>query len=246
MYEQALRDRIAFSGEDHRESIVLRSNLATLHMDTGDFAGAEPPLRDAFNSSTRLRGPENPTTLVLQHNLAYAVENLGRTDDALALWRDLVEKRERILGVDHAYTLVSMSNYGSLLARSGNTEEGERYAKLVLERRTRTIGERHMDTVIAMGNLANVYMNSARPQLAEPYIRRAVELSQPDQNIVPEKHWLRFAYACNLGRCLWLEGRRAEGEPMIQQAIADLTQRVGPDHPQTKIAVNHLAKLKGG
>ncbi|HYE62175.1 MAG TPA: serine/threonine-protein kinase [Phycisphaerales bacterium] len=244
LYEQVLADRTRVSGKDHRETIVVLSNLATLHMDQGHFADAEKPLREAYESSVKVRGPDHPTTLTLQHNLAFAVENLGRTDDALILWREIVERRGRALGADHAHTLVSMSNLGSLLSRSGQGEEGERYMKQVLERRTATLGERHMDTIITMGNLANVYMNSGRPALAEPWLRKAVELAQPEQNIVPEKHWLRFAYMGNLGRCLWMQGRKDEGAPLLNTAIAELTARVGADHPQTKNAKNNLAKLQ--
>ncbi len=239
-YNAVLAERTKLSGPDHAETIVVLSNLATLHMDKGEFEAAGQSLRAAYESSVRLRGPDHPMTLMVEHNLAYAIENMNHYDDALPLWRDVVERRERTLGEDSSYTLVSLSNLGSLLTRMGNYEEGEQMAREVLVRRTRKFGEQNMDTVIAMGNLANVFINSKRPELAEPYLRRAVGLSA-DPGVVPEKHWLHAAYSSLLGRCLTMQGKLDEAEPLLRQAVDVLRIKAGPAHRQTVTAETNLA-----
>ena len=45
----------------------------------------------------------------------------------------------------------------------------------------------------------------------------------------------------NLANCLTAQGKTAEAEPMIRQALAAYTRVLGTDHPDTIMIVNNLA-----
>jgi tetratricopeptide (TPR) repeat protein/tRNA A-37 threonylcarbamoyl transferase component Bud32 len=233
MYELALAGRIVVDGPDKAGTRVVRGNLAKLMLDRGRFANAEAVIRAELESYTRLYGPDHPDTLTAENNLAFAVENQKRYDEALPLWRDVVARRERVLGPDHRHTLISLSNLAALLDRTGHTEEAESMARTALERRERTLGDKHIDTIIAINNLGQQLLNHGHPDQAEPFFRRAMALSEGDQGVLPEGHWIHAVFQSNLANCLDKEGKRDEAEPLASAALATLTATLGTEHPNT-------------
>ncbi len=71
----------------------------------GRVEEAEKLLRESFESSRQVQGPEHPSTLFIMNGLGALNIKLGRLDDADALLAPCIEAHRRLVGPNHADTL---------------------------------------------------------------------------------------------------------------------------------------------
>ena len=109
--EAALALAEAELGPEHRNTLTMVNNLASLYKNLGRYSDAEPLYRRALEARERVLGPEHPDTLTSVNNLAFLYSNQGRYSDAEPLYQRALEASERVLGPDHPNTLTSLSNY---------------------------------------------------------------------------------------------------------------------------------------
>ena len=98
--------------------------------------------------------------------------------------------------------------------------------------------------MVSINNLGLQLLNHKRFDEAEPLFRRAVDLSSPEKGVLAKGHWVHAVFQSNLANCLAQEGKRAEAEPLINEALAALIASVGEDHPNTKKAKAVLERVQ--
>jgi len=114
-YRQALESAVKVDGEEHQNTQIYMSNLATVLLARGKYEEAEEMKRRALEVWQRTLGVEHPTTLGGMVNLAALLEASGDLNACEELNYRAHRGLVRVLGIDHPDTLSSLLNLGGIL-----------------------------------------------------------------------------------------------------------------------------------
>ena len=104
----------------------------------------------------------------------------------------------------------------------------------------RALGDEHTDTILAAGNLGDLETSRGRYADAEALLLRAVEAVR---RTLPREHVYTGLTLRKYGRLLTSTRRFVESEKALLEAEKILSASAGPDHAQTKAAVQNLVEL---
>ena len=102
LYQQSLGLDARLDGSPGRH--LYLNNLAAAHEDRGDFATAEPVLRESLALREQRFGRDHPRSLRARLNLARLWLRLQRPQEAQALAQEVLEGYRQSLGADHRHT----------------------------------------------------------------------------------------------------------------------------------------------
>jgi hypothetical protein len=77
LYEQTLAGMRRVLGEDHRNTLVARNNLAFIYHMTGNLPRAITAYEEALTGMRRVLGADHPDTLAVEQNLRTAHRQAG-------------------------------------------------------------------------------------------------------------------------------------------------------------------------
>ncbi|MFC4035191.1 tetratricopeptide repeat protein [Streptomyces polygonati] len=97
-------------GDDHLDTLLARSYLASWRGEAGDAAGAVATYTELLAHRERLLGPDHRDTLTTRNNLASWRGEAGDAAGAATAFAELLTDRERILGPDHPNTVRTRNN----------------------------------------------------------------------------------------------------------------------------------------
>jgi tetratricopeptide (TPR) repeat protein len=112
--EQTLAGYRRVLGDDHPDTLLSMSNLATSRRALGDLQGAHDLHEQTLAANRRVLGDDHPDTLTSMNNLAETRLALGDLQGAHDLHEQTLTARRRVLGDDHPNTLTSMNNLAEL------------------------------------------------------------------------------------------------------------------------------------
>jgi tetratricopeptide (TPR) repeat protein len=101
-YRAVLKVRHRVLGDEHPDTLRLRSILADILRFRGEWAEAESECRMALSRQRRVLGEEHPDTLRSQINLASVLRNRSRSAEAETEYRAALEAQRRLLGDEHS------------------------------------------------------------------------------------------------------------------------------------------------
>ena len=236
--ELVLTDYERVLGEDHPDTLTLRSNLASAYQDAGRLAEAIPLMERTLTDRERVLGEDHPRTLTSRNNLAHAYQDAGRLAEAIPLMERTLTDRERVLGDDHPDTLGSRNNLASAYQATGRLAEAIALYERTLTDRERVLGEDHPDTLTSRNNLAHAYQ--AAGWLAEviPLYERTLT---GNERMLGEDHPRTLGSRNNLAHAYQAAGRLAEAIPLMQRTLTDRERVLGEDHPDTLGSRTNLA-----
>jgi len=172
----------------------LRNNLGLLLIDRGDYATAEPLLRDSLAGMRQVLGEEHPLIAAALGNFASLLQRRGRCAEAQALLEQAYALRLKLLGPDNGLTAVARGNLGYGQFCLGHYAEAEQTLAAALEIERKALGEDNIYTLA-------IFRNQAALQFVEGHLREAAEL-----------------YRQTLRRA----GAKADTHPLLVQARAHL------------------------
>ena len=166
------------------------NNLASLYMDQGKFAKAEPLLVKTLEVSRRVLGEEHPDTLessACENNLAESLMSSGsdrgncdRSDPDLysrSVAR-LRGRRSSSLGPDHPDTLNTMANLGVNYRDAGRLPEGTALLEQAWAKARKQPGPLVDDLAWIPRALGEAYDQAGQFAKAEPLYREALEAAR--------------------------------------------------------------------
>ncbi|MBU0637753.1 MAG: serine/threonine-protein kinase [Planctomycetes bacterium] len=215
----------------------LQNTIGTVYVGLGLFAEAEPHLRAALDTRTRLLGDEHPDTLVTVVNLAAALKELNRPADAEQLIRRALDTRRRLFGEEHTQTLDTMNSLAGILQKQGRVAEAEALWRQTLAAQRRTLASDDPQLLITMNNLAQLLKQLRRPADAEPLLREALDLQT---QVEGEEHPHTLTSMSNLAMTLKAQDKYPEAEALLRRVVA-IRQRTLGEHPATYTAISNLA-----
>ena len=158
-------------GPENRDTLWLRSDLAIVIGDIGNYAESEQMNRDLTAIRKRVYGPEDSDTITSINNTAVQIESQGRYREALAMYEEAYALRIKIDKEDDAETLRTKSNIAVQLVTLGRFDEAAPLVTSVLEMRTKALGARHRDTIYSKGQLAGLHFSKGDIVTAEKATR---------------------------------------------------------------------------
>jgi CHAT domain-containing protein/tetratricopeptide (TPR) repeat protein len=225
--------------EDNPQLLVLRSNLAVLHLEVGRFAEAQGFLERAIES---VRGKEDKMEQLglLLNNLGGVYRETNRPRKAAELFREAVAITAHVAGKlseDYAQALnnlgLATSDAGDQTAALPCYEEALAIRKRILEASDPRIAQ-------TLNNLALAHQRSGDYATAVPIFKRALEICGDS---LGRWHPSYADSANNLGLLYHQMGSLTEAEPLFRHAVKSLCKSFGYLHPKTTVALANLGML---
>jgi CHAT domain-containing protein/tetratricopeptide (TPR) repeat protein len=216
--------------ETHPLFVECLSNLGAVYHALGNFAAAEPPLRQVLEIRRRVLGKHHLSVAFSLHNLGALYHTMGNLTAAEPLFREEAEVLQTINWEQNPSLVTHLLNdlAGNYRA-AGNLAAAEPLLRQALEIRRRTLGETHPDYAQSLNNLGVVYRALGNLTAAEPMLRQALEIRR---RALGEAH-PDFANSLNNLAILYEEMRNfAEAENLLRQAVNIFGRTVGQQDPQ--------------
>ncbi|KAJ4267323.1 hypothetical protein NW762_003427 [Fusarium torreyae] len=240
LQREAVNIRRELLGEEHKETLIVTSDLASTLSHQGRFDEAEELEVHVLDIIKPILGEEHGQTLSAMNNLAFTLSEQDRVEEAGELWGQVLEIRKRVLGEEHLDTIRTMDN----LATTLEGKEEEELQRRVVEARTKALGEEHPDTLSSMGNLAMTLYGQGELLEAEELQVKVLEISK---RVLSEEHPDTLISMTNLGRTWTLLGKLSadtrhfypdvdmfgDANKLLQDCLRLRTQLLGSNHPDT-------------
>lgn len=204
----------------------------------GQYAEAEPILKQALLIRERALGPEHPDTATSLNNLAMLYEKQGKHREALPILERALVICEKALGPEHPDTIIGVNNLAIALISQGSYQAAAPLLKRALALREQLLGDEHPDTGKSVNNLAMLYEKLGQYRDAVPLLERALGIRE--KTLGAEHHDTAMSLN-NLAMLYQRLARYAEAGPLFERGLAIAEKILGAEHPDTTtIRQNYL------
>jgi hypothetical protein len=225
-------------GEEHPNTLISMSNLASTYKNQGRWKEAEELQAKELKMCSRVLGEEHPSTLKSMGNLASVYGHQGRWKEAEELQTKQLKMFSTVLGEEHPNTLINMSNLALTYKNQGRWKEAEELQAKELKICSRVLGEEHLETLTSMNNLALTYRSQGRFVDAEGLQTQVLDARK---RVLGEEHPDTMTSMNNLALTYQSQGRFVDAEG-LQTQVLDARKRVlGEEHPHTLTSMANLA-----
>jgi CHAT domain-containing protein/tetratricopeptide (TPR) repeat protein len=236
----SLTARKALLGEDHYETLISATNLASFLLEEAKYGEAEEIARATLEATSRRYGEESPEVADALEALSRIVRAAGRMTEAETLARRALAMFIRTIGPDFPATATAYNNLSLVFMTQGRYAEAEELLRRALEVRRKTQGEDHFETVSVRDNLAVALDELHRPAEAEPLHRAALEYRL--KKFGRDDAATASAYN-NLGLCLVDQGKLDEAESALREHLEILKRVLPPGHPTLARGYSNLMRV---
>lgn len=214
--------------------------LANLLRIEGDYAKAEPLLRQALAIREKIQGTKHIETAKTLNDLAVLIHAKGDYKDAMPYYERSIGIHKELLGSHDQQTATAMLTLANLYEAVGNYAEAERLQYSVLAIRERIFGEKHLATATSRANLGNLLHSMGLYSMAEPLCQSArviregtLGLENPDTATSLD----------NVAALFHAMGNFEESESLQTKALEIRKKILGVDHPSTATSHNNLGAV---
>jgi tetratricopeptide (TPR) repeat protein len=206
----------------------------------GEYARAEPLLRQALEIAKEALGEGHPEYARGLNNLAVLYQGMGDFARAEPLFRQAMEIKKKVLGEGHPDYAQGLNNLAELYQDMRDYARAEPLIRQALEIKKKVLGEGHPDYAQSLNNLAGLYWAMGEYARAEPLLRQALEIKK---KVLGEGHPDYAASLNNLAAVYQDMDDYARAEPLYRQALEIRKKAVGEGHPDYATGLNNLAAL---
>lgn len=220
----AMRERL---GPDDGSLALLSDGLAGTLIWKGDYAGAEPWLRQSV-ALVRRRAPVDSAVLsIALHNLSHSLKQLGKAEEAIALERQALAIGLAFYGPGHPYVSAFRNGLGMVLQDQGDLEGAAEQFRLSLAADSARLGPNHDQIGTDLGLLGTTLLALGRLDKAETALRGALSVRQ--RALGPDHPYVAISMN-ELAGLFLARGKLVEAESRYREALA-LRRRHQPAHP---------------
>jgi eukaryotic-like serine/threonine-protein kinase len=211
----------------------LRETLGVVYRDLGDYAAAEPLLREAVHTHRTLFGDESPRLAASLDHLGDVLRRLNQPAEAAATLQEALAIRRSVFGEQHPAFADTLFNLAQIW-RGHAPAAIEEMLEQVLAIRRNAFGAEHLSVAEAIEALGTV----ARAQLDH---ERAVELHTEAlalyRKLLGEGHPAVARSHDSLGFSLLHIGRDREGMEHLRAAFLLRRKVLSGQHPDLVVAL---------
>ncbi|MFF3959903.1 tetratricopeptide repeat protein, partial [Streptomyces sp. NPDC001890] len=228
-------------GNEHRDTLNARANLATSYWQAGRTNEAIEIEEHVLAEYERLLGNEHRDTLTARANLAASYWQAGRTSNAINLLEHVLAERERLLGNEHPSTLTTRANLATSYRQAGRTNDAINLLEHVLAERERLLGNEHPDTLTTRANLATSYRQAGRTNDA---INLLEHVLAEYERILGNEHPDTPTTRANLATSYRQAGRTNEAINLLEHVLAEYERILGNEHSDTRAVRGALSRWR--
>jgi len=192
------------------------NHLASLYLNMGQPAKAEPFAQEAWTQRKQIFGEAHLHTIASLGNLGRIYKRMDRWEDALAIYTEALAQLKVAVGDAHPYVSALMTNLAAVQVQLGQSREAE-----ALYRQAMTLGDSLMAAddprrTYVLHSLGKLLVDQKRPQEALPLLAEAFRIRRAR---LPEGHRDIAAVQSTLGECLLMLDRPGEARSHLREAL---------------------------
>jgi serine/threonine protein kinase/tetratricopeptide (TPR) repeat protein len=172
--------------------------------------------REALAIRRKLLGPDQPKVAVSLNNLARMLRNQGKLSEAGKLAREALVIDRKAFGDEAPATALALKFVANATADEGNFIEAEKLYREVLPLQKKLVGETNLQVSDTLVALAKTLQDDKLGE-SEDIFRQALALRK---SFLGEDHPEIAETEVNLASVLWSEGKLAQAEALLRQALA--------------------------
>ncbi|MHC4100246.1 MAG: tetratricopeptide repeat protein [Planctomycetota bacterium] len=227
-------------GDEHRETIDAKYNLAEVLWRQGRFEDADRWLDESLTLARRVLGADDRLTLMIMRRLGYVLREQGHYNRAESMLVETLQRQRRALGEADMHTSATMGTLAGVYMAQNRLREAEQLRVRALEIRRQLVGDEHAATAEGFSTLGRLYRLQGRYAEAEQMLLTALGIRR---RLLGDDHHATTWSRTNLGLVYLDEGRYAEAE-VIFTGLLELRERIlGPEHRQTASSVDALGSV---
>jgi pentatricopeptide repeat protein len=214
----------------------------------GNYAKAEELYEKSLDIDRKQLEPSNTEIATMLHNLALTYFKEARYVESEQYEKESLAMRGESGNPDRLAT--SHSVLARLYGAQGKYAEAESYYELMIEERIKALGAAHPDLAIDQHYLAEFYVTQGRFEEARRIEKAAItvlekSLGPANWRTSASLSTLATIYAAQAAHRKGVEAQRLyqEAETLYNQALKNLRETFGENHPEIAISLNGLAKL---
>ncbi|MBL8214619.1 MAG: serine/threonine protein kinase [Bryobacterales bacterium] len=215
------------------------SGMGLLRYATGDYKGAEAPLREALTLQKQVYGSEHRQIADTLSNLAAVLSRQGRDAESEPLARESIDILRKVRP-RHPKLATALNNLGLMLASKGREAEAEPPMRESLEIRRAILPAAHPDQAQSLSNLGWLLTTLHRFDEAETLLTSALEIRR---KAFGPSHVLTADALGSLGMLYLERWQPARAAPLLEEALATSVAKIGQKHPVVAIHRNNRAIL---
>jgi len=227
-------------GNEHLAVATALHNLGTLLLYKGDYAAAEPPLRQALEQRRELLGGAHEEVAATQMKLGALLRAKGDYTAAEPLLREALEQRQKSPAEHDLEVSKGLNELGLLLRATGKLDEAGSLLRQALEMRRKLHGDEHLDVATSANDLALLLRDKGQPGEAEPLFREALALYR---RLLGDEHPYVATAMSNLAMVINDRGAFAEAEGLYREALLLNRKFLGEDHPSVAATLINFGTL---
>lgn len=241
LYVQALELRQRIHGRESAEAAWAMVHLADQHYPyNADPASAEHLYEEALRILRARLGSGHPTLLHPLHSLASLRQHMGEFEVAGELWRESMEVVRRNYGDRSWRMAVEVDMLGTHFRVRGDYPRAEEVHRRALAMFEQLFPRTHRYPLSARANLVRLYLASGEYEKAESTARQNLELWVEGEGAGSPK--VAFGRE-RLGEALLLQGKLADAEGQLREALAVLARERGDSHRAVKRLLSSLVEI---
>lgn len=222
---------------NHPDHAVALASLGYILTQLGRYGEAEPMLNEAMEIERDVFGVDNQRLASIDADLATLYARKGDPTRALALIGDAVRLTTQRLGPSHYMLGYFLDAQAAIKLQAGNIAGADADVHHALDIYKDQLPPRHLYVASSEQLLGEIDLRREQLSAAEVELRKAQDISS---ELAGADNWRTARCAARLGWVLIREGKDAEGEPLMSQAVLRLINTLGSHHPDTTIATERL------
>jgi serine/threonine protein kinase/tetratricopeptide (TPR) repeat protein len=235
--ESALATRAALLGDEHKDTLRLRINLANAYLNSGQPQRALELFERSIPALAGHLGTDSPAVLRGRASYATALVGARRFEEATRqLASVLKDYQAKGLGEDHQ-ALIAENMLAYAYMQAGQFARAIPVLERILPVCERKPGPDHPDTLIIRNNLAMAYNQAGQYARCVPLQQRTY-----DALVVKlgDRHPTTLAAWGNLAKAKRDAGQIRDAVPIFERLLEIYEARDGPKHPSTLHVYNEL------
>ncbi len=209
-------DAGAFKDEPETEA-DLRDTIATILLNNGKFAEAEPLYTRALAIYEMAHGKDHPDVAACLNNLAALFVAQRKYAEAEPLYTRALAIWERAVGKDHPEVATTLNNLAALFVAQRKYVQAEPLYTRALAMWEKALDPDHPDVAASLNNLALLYAELGRFAEAEPHSKRALAIVE---KALGKDHPYVAKCLESLAKLYRKTDRAKEAEPLEERARA--------------------------
>jgi len=216
-------------------------SVGNLRRASGDYAGAESLLREAFTIAERTREEADPARLRVTHDLASVLHTRRKRAQALPLYQRVLEIRARTLATDSPDIAIAESNVSLVLKDMGDSDGALQHIERAVAIYRKILPPGHNSLASALLMQASIQYDRSEYEQAQAILDEAMDACRATFG---DEHpaIARILYTQSNAKAAVSQSR--DGEDLCVRALEMRRKTLPADHPDIAISLRQLASYR--